>query len=230
MRVQLTTLLDLLFIMIFIALIQPKKASEFDQESVKKEIEESAVEEVVKTVETEVVVENEKKEDIFYNKVMVFNTYNKETNNYASTRTLFQNESGKCFLQWTKIPNGTRFVTGGKSASPMTKEEYEWGNNRRIQEEIGAKCTVELHRLELIVNFESGTTTYCRRGSEYERFLCNWRFVGSPDELDHYDYWEPIKVFEQENESILVYGNILYWTPPPEPEPAAPQPNRRRRY
>ena len=86
-RVQLTTLLDLLFIMIFIALIQPKKASEFDQESVKKEIEESAVEEVVKTVETEVVVENEKKEDIFYNKVMVFNTYNKGANTMGVSKS-----------------------------------------------------------------------------------------------------------------------------------------------
>ncbi len=222
-RVHLTSLLDLLFIMIFIALIQPKKASEFEQESVKREIEEPTA------VEVKPVEKSTAGEDVFYQKVMVFNEYNDKTHGYISTRTLFKSESGRCFMQMNRVQNGSRMVNEG-DVKPMTREEYDWVNDPGVQKQIGSECKVSLGLQKMVINFDSGTSVACSRGSLNERYLCEWIFpyAVQQEEQGSYSNWEPFKVFADGDEQILVSGKILYWTPPEIEQP--PLQNRTGRY
>ncbi|MBC8519314.1 MAG: hypothetical protein H8D24_02770 [Gammaproteobacteria bacterium] len=204
-KVHLTSLLDLLFIMIFIALIQPKQASEFEQESIKKEIEQPTASEV-KPVEKSTAGE-----DVFYQKVMVFNEYNEE-HGYLSTRTLYKNESGRCFMRMTQHRVEAKMVDGKNS--PMTMEEYEWHNDPDLQKSGGRPCEIAMSMTEVKVDLNYGTTIYCNRGGQFERYLCEWRSTTDVQGEGSYSYWEPIKVFDNKSEDILVHGSILYWTPP----------------
>lgn len=204
-KVHLTSLLDLLFIMIFIALIQPKKASEFDQESIKKEIEKPTAAEI-KPVE-----KSSAGEDVFYQKIMVFNEYNEE-NGYLSTRTLYKNESGRCFMRMTQHRTEAKMVDGRNT--PMTREEYEWHNDPDLQKSGGRPCEISMSMTEVRVDLNYGTTIYCSRSGQFERYLCAWRSTTDIQGEESYSYWEPIKVFGKESDDVLVHGSILYWTPP----------------
>ncbi|MBT3347701.1 MAG: hypothetical protein HN398_04585 [Thiotrichales bacterium] len=229
-KVHLTSLLDLLFIMIFIALIQPKKASDFDKDSIKKELEPPTAEEV------QPVEQSTAGEDVFYHKVMVFNEYNDETNQYISTRTLYKNDSGRCFMRMARVRNGTRMVNEG-NIEPMTADEYKWMNDPAVQQEYGRLCEISLALPEMVLDFDSGTTVACQRRNKFERYLCEWKFQGvdpiapngEPKKRD-LSYWEPFQVFKDEHEQILVDGDILYWIPPNVDQQNGPPQRRKQRY